>query len=230
MTWYDWLMLGVGLLGLVAQEWVPKVHPVWRSAIIAVGFAALAYSSTLWLQDMTAMKIQTGPLVVILVGIAIVAAGVLWHINVARTQIAGPAVPPQSPSPPPQPPKNSPTINAGGNVTIGHIGDVTINQAPAPEIRIGETKSTQNSDGTFTETVILNIAAPYPVGQIYIEAWAPEIIDFEVGPNRTGMAMYGPSGKRPEFAFTTLMQAFGEYTAVVHLKKQSHIELRYKFN
>jgi hypothetical protein len=127
-------------------------------------------------------------------------------------------------------PKNSPTISAGGNVTIGHIGDVTINQAPQPELKLGPQKAGKNADGTFALTVEAEVISPYPPGSMRLEAWAPGIMELQAVPQRSGMSMTGHSGVRPEYAFTTLMQPFGKYLIVVRTKEAANIDLKYDFD
>jgi hypothetical protein len=127
--------------------------------------------------------------------------------------------------------KNSPNIIAGGNVTIGHIGDITIDQAPQPQFRlvsIGET--IKNPDGTFTATAEAEVISPYPPGNMRLEAWAPGILRLNVIPQRSGMSQQGHSGLRSDHAFTTLMQPFGKYRITVQTKDAAKIELKYGFD
>ena len=135
MTAFDWLMLALGLLSLVAQEWVPKVHPLWRNGIAAFGFLALFYSGIVWLQDVTTMKLQTGPLTAILVGIAVVASGVFWHIHMSNTRLSS-ETPPGGIKNNNQTQSEGPTgIKADGVKGLHMEGNTFINMGKAMDIK-----------------------------------------------------------------------------------------------
>jgi hypothetical protein len=57
-----------------------------RSALALVGFALFGYGVIVALENATGMKIQAGPLVAIILGFVIAAAGVLWHLQTSRTE------------------------------------------------------------------------------------------------------------------------------------------------
>jgi hypothetical protein len=127
-------------------------------------------------------------------------------------------------------PKNSPNITAGGNITIGNIGDTTVNQAPKPELKFGGSRTQKNPDGTYTATLEAEIVSPYPPATLLVEAWNAGIVSFDAIPQRSGLAMGGPSGVRSDHAFATMVQPFGKVHFVVVTKDVPHIELRYDFD
>jgi hypothetical protein len=199
-----------------------------------VGFGLLGWSGILALQEVTGMKVDLGPLAVIIGGLMLAAAGVVWHIHSSNAQIGRPGLTAgaqSGPLPASSPGKNTISIGGSNNqVTIGHIGDVTINQAPRPELKLSAAKVLKNEDGTYNVTSEAEIVSPYPPGSLRLEAWAPGIISLEAIPQRTGISMTGHSGVRPDFAFTTLMQPFGKYHIVVRVKEPTNIDLKYDFD
>ena len=97
-------------------------------------------------------------------------------------------------------------IGGGGNiVTFGQSGGQNvINQAPKPDLKQLHNSILQNPDGSQTISILAEVVAPYPPGSLFVQATAPDIIDFGVIPQRTGMSVTGHSGKREDHAFTTL--------------------------
>ena len=81
MTFGETAGLALGVLSIVAGEWVSKMPKSLRNALTILGFILLGYSGIIGLQDITGMPIQTGPLLVIIAGLVIMAGGVLWHIK-----------------------------------------------------------------------------------------------------------------------------------------------------
>jgi len=127
--------------------------------------------------------------------------------------------------------KNVVSIPGSNNqVTISHIGDVT-NQAPKPELKVLSPVNTEeNADGTYTLTHEVEIVSPYPPGRLQLEAWASGILSLHATPRRAGMTMFGPSGTRPDHAFTTVLQPSGKYLIVVKVKKPTNVDIRYSFD
>jgi hypothetical protein len=129
--------------------------------------------------------------------------------------------------------KTAPSVsvtNSPGSIIAPSGGtNSVVNQAPPPDLKIDTVSVIKNADGTYTESALLHVIAPYPVGQISIVARAPGIKSFEVAPQRAGTVISGPEGVRPDFAFVTLEQAFGTYQAVVVTAAPQHVELEYQF-
>lgn len=114
------------------------------------------------------------------------------------------------------------SINQQGGITAH-----TVNQAPAPELKI--LSQSNSSEGQWSKTkIVVEVIAPYPVANLYLEAHSDEIEEFDVAPMRSGIASFGLTGKRPGFCFTNVQQAHGKYTLTARSK--SKVELRYDFD
>lgn len=228
MQWGDSLNLGLGLLAIVAPYLWPSMPKSFSYPAAGFGFLLLGYSGIAALQDWTHMKLAQGPLLTIISGLIVVALGVGWHIYLSKTTaLAGETAP--TAAMPDDNGKNNVTISGSNNqVTIGHIGDV-INQAPAPELTLGSVTRKETSNGY--ETVIdAEVLSPYPVGTLNLEAWAPGITRFEAQMQRSGTQMTGHSGVRPDYAFTSVQNAFGKYKLYIQTPHAENIEIKYGFN
>ncbi len=88
MTAAELAGIALGAIAIVA----PAVWPAMRKAIsypiAAAGFVLLGWSGILALQDAMGIKIQPGPLLVIVIGLAIAASGLGWHIYRAKNSPA----------------------------------------------------------------------------------------------------------------------------------------------
>lgn len=76
--------LAVGIVAIVASEWMPILGRWGRTIIASIGFILLAYSGILALEEYAQMKIQSLPLALIIVGLVIVGLGVILHIRTAK--------------------------------------------------------------------------------------------------------------------------------------------------
>jgi hypothetical protein len=201
----------------------------YRAARVLFWIAALSFGSLgiVWSQQSHGYSLAT-QMIVAAVCAAIAAAALVWGLDEIRGRANAGEVP--SVTDKPEPGKNSPAISAGGNITIGHIGDTIVNQAPKPELKLGASKSQKNPDGTYTVSIEAEIVSPYPPSSLLLEAWGVGIVSFEAVPQRTGMQMTGHTGIRPDHAFTTLMQPFGKYLFIAQTKEPINIELRYDFD
>jgi hypothetical protein len=83
--------------------------------------------------------------------------------------------------------KNSVAISGSHNtVSIGHIGDVTINQAPAPKLELISSEQKHNADGSYTTTLIVGVVSPYSPSRMTIVARAPTITGINIMTDGTG--------------------------------------------
>lgn len=99
MTVAEGISIGLGFLAIVAPDFWPKMPRPISYIIAGIGFSWLAYSGILALQDVTAMKIQNGPLVTIILGAIVAEAGIFWHIYLSKKpDEAMPIVIPAAPS------------------------------------------------------------------------------------------------------------------------------------
>jgi hypothetical protein len=84
--------LGIGVLAIIAAEWLPRM-PAWsKYGLTIIGFLLLAYSGVAFVEGATGMKLKLGPLALIAGGFLLVVAGVVWHIY------AGTSAPPETSS------------------------------------------------------------------------------------------------------------------------------------
>jgi hypothetical protein len=126
------------------------------------------------------------------------------------------------------PPKHSINVQGDANkVSIGHLGDVTFNAAPTPELRIGHPRFEIEADGTHRTTYAAEVISPYPAGMLTVEAWGTGITGVQIIPQRSGVVLGGPRGVRPDHAFATLIQPFGRNNIVVHSSTRTEVELRW---
>jgi hypothetical protein len=127
--------------------------------------------------------------------------------------------------------KNSPTISAGGNVTIGHIGDITINQAPAPKLELIDSARTQNSDGTFDSHFILRVVSPYPPSRMQIVARAPGVLAVNIMADGTGSLSNKSTGvaKDESYGVVALSSMNKRFRLTVKTKSASDISLESAF-
>lgn len=127
--------------------------------------------------------------------------------------------------------KNTVEVSGTSNtVSIGHIGDVTINEAPAPELQLGKPEAKSLPDGTQMIRIPAEVVAPYTPGSLRVEAWAPGLVKMDVIAQRTGMQMLGHCGTRENHAFATVMQPFGRYAIKLQMRELADIEIRYDFD
>lgn len=121
------------------------------------------------------------------------------------------------PSNPPSPGKNSPTINAGGNVTIGHIGDITTQPNP-PKVEFGQDSVTQRNDGTYDSTIPIILSSQMPVSLLYVSVAGPNVLDFKFEPGMSGVASYwyGKMDDNGAKALGFTNPQIGRYLLTVH--------------
>lgn len=81
MTGPEAVGIGLGFLAIVAPDFWPKMPRPLSYALAAVGLSWLTYSAILAIQDATHMKLQYGPLAAIIMGAALIAGGIFWHIS-----------------------------------------------------------------------------------------------------------------------------------------------------
>jgi hypothetical protein len=154
MTFEGVAAIALGIIAIVAPEWVPKMRKGTRNAITALGFLLLGYSGILALEEATGMKLQTGPLLTIIAGIIIVAAGVFWHVHLSMAQ-APPAVAQLQPGAPSVP------SNTMGPVT-GNQGIVTQGQSGGQNVIINP-RITRHLDDAMRAGLLKDLPKDKPV-------------------------------------------------------------------
>lgn len=85
------------------------------------------------------------------------------------------------------------------------------------------------SDSIYVSEYELFIDSKIPVTNLYLEASAKTIIDFEVGPYRSGVFMLGHSGKRESLIFTNIPNAIGKYHCIVKTKYKERPKISYDY-
>jgi hypothetical protein len=76
---------------------------------------------------------------------------------------------------------------------------------------------------------MIEIIAPYPPANLYLEARSPTLIAFNVAPQRGGVHQSGHTGKREGFAFTNIQHPSGRYLVTVKAASRD-VKLKYKFD
>ena len=89
MTFVEQISLGLGFVSLVAQEWWDEMPKPLRYVITITGFAFLIYGLLHFIEQQTGMELQKGPLTVIVIGLLVVAGGMIWHIDLSQTGSGG---------------------------------------------------------------------------------------------------------------------------------------------
>jgi hypothetical protein len=93
------------------------------------------------------------------------------------------------------------TIDVTGDnnsVQVGHLGDVNINQAPEPDLKIVSNSDQTNPDGTHTKVIRLQVVAPYPPGgckskQRRRASWTATFIPWTLGSSSSALQGIGPT-------------------------------------
>lgn len=178
--------------------------------------------------SMVTRNIYLIPIGALLGACAFAWAGYVFHdMRAAQAQALSPAESGAQPSGG----KNVVNIPGSNNtVSIGHIGDVTINQAPAPQLILSAVQRMQNPDGSVLTVIEASVIAPYPPAGLELEAWGPGIIEFNAQQQRPGMQMTGWTGVREDHAFTSVQSPSGRYRLNIRTKTATNVEIRYKFN
>jgi disulfide bond formation protein DsbB len=73
--------VGLGFLAIVAPEFWPKMPKALSYSLAGIGLSWLTYSLILGIESYSHMKLQHGPLGAIILGAALVAAGLFWHFS-----------------------------------------------------------------------------------------------------------------------------------------------------
>lgn len=94
-----------------------------------------------------------------------------------------------------------------GGITAGIVN---IQADLQPKIELSEVTHNEVANGHQYEA-ILTVDTHYTVPQIRITAHAPSIQSLDVAPQRSGMHMFGHTGKREGYHFTTIQNAAGKY-------------------
>ena len=119
-------------------------------------------------------------------------------------------------------------VKLGDNNVLSnvHVGD-KIDHAPAPQFRSGRGTISPNPDGSFTTVFEVEVISPYPASELVLQAWASSIKRLDVRSTRVGSHVFGHTGKREGYHFTTVLHPFGRYVIEIQTTKREEIELRH---
>lgn len=81
MTGAEAVGVGLGFLAIVAPEFWPKMPRALSYTLAGIGLCWLTFSLILGIEAVSDMKLQYGPLGVIIFGAALIALGLFWHIS-----------------------------------------------------------------------------------------------------------------------------------------------------
>jgi hypothetical protein len=185
----EFILLLIATVAAIAAG-LAMVASNYRVARVLFWIAALSFGSLgiMWSQQSHGYSL-TIQMIIAAVCAAIAAASLVWGLDELRGRANAAEIPNLAEKPSPNNStsgKNSPNITAGGNVTIGHIGDVTINQAPAPKLELIESIRKQNADGTFDSQFVVGVISPYPPSRMEIVARAPGVLGINIMADGTG--------------------------------------------
>ena len=108
-----------------------------------------------------------------------------------------------------------------GGITAGIINIQTETQP-----RSGLSESThRETDAGHVYEAVLTIDTRYPIPQLGVIAHANSIQSLEVIPQAVGGFMYGHTGKREGYHFTTLQNAAGKYTIRVTTAEPEQVKI-----
>ena len=118
------------------------------------------------------------------------------------------------------------SIDQKGGITA-HT--VNINKFPEPKFDMKLISANVPQNDLFETKALLTIESKTALKNLYLEAKAPSITNLEVIPQRTGMSMSGHSGKRNGFAFTNILDAWGQYMLIILSQKPEKYEIIYNY-
>jgi hypothetical protein len=122
-------------------------------------------------------------------------------------------------------------INNTGIVTVGQVGDNTINQRPDPPV--GRTLSAVSKDqggGTFIHQIIFQVIAPYPPASMDVEVTGGPMIDTLSTVGATGLNMINVLYRNENRFIQRIPSPHGQYTITVHSKSSEMPKANISFN
>jgi hypothetical protein len=176
---YEYLSLR-GIVNMMAA-WVVLIF-VWL-----IGVIAIVLSERVWGGSMK-QRIITG------VSAAVISAALLFGVNALVDRLVVPA---QAKSSVPeivlaqnQPEASSGSCNTKDSTVGGSINNNcnnTINQAPAPKVKIVEQLENANSGGTYSQNIHITIDSPYVAKSLTVGVKSKSVIQMDIVPDRGGV-------------------------------------------
>ena len=211
-------MTSAGVVSFIARHLLAAIVTAGGLLLAGLGYAQQGYE--LWQGGVEAWQLQAAGFLVF--AVAVIAMLYRWD-NERRSSSANDS-PSESAVAAVSEIHNVTSHNQSGGITA-----YTVNQAPTPELRCGPPASRQNPDGTHTITCNLDVVAPYPPAELYLQVEAAGVVSLDVSPNRTGVFMTGHSGIRDGRAFTSLVNPSGRYSLRA-VAAEPTIRIGYRFS
>jgi len=125
-----------------------------------------------------------------------------------------------------QSPGSIATINQDGDNTI--LNPIT--DIPEPQFKFKILNKNQPYQNYYKTEYSLEIISKIQVNNLYLEARATSIVEFEAEAQRTGGIIIGHTGKREGWAFTNIPNAWGKWTLLILTKEiEDKIEIGYNY-
>lgn len=130
-------------------------------------------------------------------------------------------------------------ISVGGNVgdrsVVGHKNVVdhstTVNEAPPPELGIGQEKlSVKTEKGEFETSFLIEIVAPYPPSRLNFQIRGSHLLRAEVHSLEGGMTMRGGDSLRDETLHLWVQSPWGRYRLTVWTSAPADLEIGHAFD
>jgi hypothetical protein len=119
------------------------------------------------------------------------------------------------------------SYNQRGGITAE---TVKVDAAPEPELQARPLFLNRQEGGRFHSRFELEVVSPYPPANLRLVVHASTIQDMQLAPQRSGIAMFGHSGKREGYCFTNLHNPAGSLHLDVFTAGEEKFEVEYDFN
>jgi hypothetical protein len=231
----EFVLLLIATVAAIAAG-LAMVASNYRVARVLFWIAALSFGSLglVWSQQSHGYSLAT-QMIVAAVCAGIAAATLVWGLDEIRGRANAAEIPSVTDKPEPYKPaqgKNSPNISAGGNVTIGHIGDVTINQANQPELKLLEQTESVDADGRHLTVFTIEIVSQVTTSFLAIEILAEGLLSAHIMPPPVGgvsSMMLRNKRVAPNAFYAELTSPRGKYFVTVITKERTPVRLGYQF-
>lgn len=181
MTLPEGIGIGLGLLAIVAPALWPTMSKAITYPVATIGFVVLGWSGVLALEEVTGMKIQSGPLAMLICAAALAVGAIFWQVQLSKGHAEALPAPHEGTSVAADKPssgKNSPNISVQrGNVYIDHLGDVINNNQPdTPRLVLGQA-SVKKLDGKYATSITAEVTgSSYTPAGVRLDVSADGII------------------------------------------------------
>jgi hypothetical protein len=123
-------------------------------------------------------------------------------------------------------PESQPTIHVESHGQQGGItaGIVNIHGDAKPKVKLSDTTEQKTPKGYLYEAT-LSVETQYAIPEIKVTAHAASIQSLDIVPQRSGMQMFGHSGKRDGYHFKTVLNIAGKYKIRVTTAKAEDVKI-----